>query len=171
MNIDARREGLKICNEAPEKYPKNEDLASFKADFTSWHPSLRTAECAPFHLFLILDMAAVSMQNYPSISKDLLERNEQVIAVCNEVLGKRSATLEIKASELGEYGMFAKSDIRRGDLLLLRHCLINVSGKQLRFPVQDAECVNCCQPIRATGTAESQLLTVWNLIVAMPNNP
>jgi hypothetical protein len=115
-------------------------------------------------------MGAVSMQNYPSISKDLLERKEYVIAACNEVLGKRSATLEIKASELREYGMFAKSDIRRGDLLLLRHCLINVSSKQLRFPVQDAECFNCYQPIRATGTAASQLLTVLSPIFAMPNN-
>jgi hypothetical protein len=35
LNFDARREGLKICDEVLEKYPKNEDLASFKADFTA----------------------------------------------------------------------------------------------------------------------------------------
>jgi hypothetical protein len=35
IELDARREGLKICDEAPEKYPKNEDLAFFKADFTA----------------------------------------------------------------------------------------------------------------------------------------
>jgi hypothetical protein len=35
IKLDARREGLKICDGTPEKYPKNEDSASFKADFTA----------------------------------------------------------------------------------------------------------------------------------------
>jgi hypothetical protein len=64
--------------------------------------------------------------------------------------------------------MFAKSDIRSGNLLLPRHCPTNVSSKQMRLTVEVAQCFNRCQPIRATGTGESQLLGVLIPIIAMP---
>jgi len=159
IDLDATREGLKICGEALEKYPKNKDFLSFKEGFEATYAmvSMLAKQQNPpaLHLFLTLDMGAVSVQNYPWIPKDMLKRSSDVITACNEALFKRSEVLEIRGSGLGDYGMFAKKDIRRGDKLLSRQCPINISSKQMRLPVEDAECFNCCQPIRIVGIASA----------------
>ncbi|KAE9378919.1 hypothetical protein N431DRAFT_499614 [Stipitochalara longipes BDJ] len=156
IDLDATREGLKICDEALENYPTNKDFLSFKEGFAATYSmvsKLAKKQNPPaLHLFLTLDMGALSMQNYPWIPKDMLERGGDVITTCNEALLKRSEVLEIKDSGLGDYGMFAKKNIRLGSKLLSRQCPINISSKQMRTPVEDAECFNCCQAIRATGT-------------------
>jgi hypothetical protein len=157
IRLDATREGIKICDEALEKYPKNKEFEGAKGGFMAIYSmisrSAKQQNTSPLYLFLTLDMGVASMHTYPWIPKDLLERPNEVITACNEALQKRSDSLEIKTSSLGDCGMFAKKDIRRGDLLLSRHCPINISSKQMKVPVEDSECFNCCQPIRTTGTA------------------
>jgi len=157
VDLDATREGLKICDEALQNYPKNKDFISYKNGFEATYAmvSLVAKQQNPpaLHLFLTLDMGVISMQNYPWIPKDMLERSSDVFKACNDDLARRSDVLEIKRSGLGDYGMFAKRDIQRGDKILSRQCPINISSKQTRLPVEEAECFNCCQPLRVASAA------------------
>jgi hypothetical protein len=122
---------------------KSRDL--FKITHTGMSELAKTQSESLLSRYVTSDMGRASMQQYPWIPKDMIERSDEVMAACNKLLEEWSINLEIRKPTIGGFGMFTKVDIKAGEILMTQKCPINVSTKQIAPPEFRPEWFNCWQ--------------------------
>ncbi|RDW87982.1 hypothetical protein BP6252_00014 [Coleophoma cylindrospora] len=149
--LHANADALRVSHQALRHYPQDEALLQIQKGFKASQKALLislkgTKDISSRKRFVLSEMGQVNLCRYPWIPNDLLIRDKSLILKANLDMLKCSDFLEIKESNLGgakttseqSFGIFAKKNIPKGEMVLKTKTPFGISKHQLT-----TQCYNC----------------------------
>lgn len=147
-------EVIDICKNGLKLYPNNQDLKDiflicmrgYSQEKERMMPQIRAAGMS----FEEYAWSMCAIRSYPWAPKELMTRSKDSICEANKGLEIVSTCLEIRPSPLaaGCSGMFAKTNIKKGEKILDSPCATGVSASQ----ETGQYCYNCAAKLKASKT-------------------